>query len=113
MRPVPAKPPAELPALNVDKRGLFGKFVAWVLSGAVVWFSSNVVVWMGLIGDWDDPHPPNPIAAWSVAVISMAVITLIARSMRLRAVLYTAFAMLPVQLVWWGLFVIPNAGIAN
>ncbi|WP_419921327.1 hypothetical protein [Candidatus Poriferisodalis sp.] len=97
----------------MDKRGVFGKFVAWVLSGALVWFYSAVIVWMSLVGDWDDPHPPNPIAAWSVAAISMAAITLIARSMRVRAVLYTAFAMLPVQLVSWGLFVIPNAGIAN
>ena len=113
MRPVPAKPPADLPAQNVDKRELFGKFVAWVGSGAVVWFFSTLIVWMGLIGDWDDPHPPNPIAAWSVAAISMAAITLIARSMRVRAVLYTAFAMFPLQLAWWGLLVIPNAGIAH
>lgn len=85
---------------------------AWTTFAAGVWFFAVCVVWLSLIGDWDDPHPPNPIAAWSVALASMAAILLIAWRLRFRVVRYVALASLPLQFAWW-LFMIPKAGIPN
>ncbi|WP_419554684.1 hypothetical protein [Candidatus Poriferisodalis sp.] len=112
MRPLPAAPPANVPPQELGGWSKFGRLTAWALWSAFVWWWSFVVVWMGLIGDWDDPHPPNRIAAWSVALISMATIAVIGWRMRVRVVRYAALASLPVQLAWWA-FMIPKAGIPN
>jgi membrane protein DedA with SNARE-associated domain len=90
----------------------FAGFVAWAMLGTAVWFLAVVIVWMSLVGDWDDPHPPNPIAAWSVALTSIAAIVVIGWSLRVRAVRYAALGSLPLQFAWW-LFMIPKAGIPN
>lgn len=112
MRPVPAAPPANVPSREAAGWTKLGRLVAWALWGAAVWFLGTVIVFMGLIGDWDNPHSPNPIAAWSVALISIAATVVIGWSLRVRVVRYAALASLPVQLAWWVLM-IPKAGIPN
>lgn len=109
---MPAAPPENVPPRVLSGWAKLGAFVAWVLFGAAVWFLSQAVVFMGLVGDWDDPHPPNPIAAWSVVLISMTAIVMIGWSLRVRAVRYAALASLPLQFAWW-LLMIPKAGIPN
>ena len=109
---MPAPPPENVPLQHPGGWGKFGDFVAWVLIGGAVWFLSGVVVFMMLVGDWDQPHPPNPIAAWSVVLISMVAIVVIGWRLRVRAVRFAALASVPVQFAWW-LFMIPKAGIPN
>ena len=84
----------------------------WLLMSAGIVLLMSMVVWLSLVGDWDEPHPPNPIAAWSVALISMAAVTLAGWRARFRFMRYAALVSLPLQFGWW-LFMIPKAGLPN
>lgn len=108
--PRPAAPPDESAAQRGLKRDAW---VIWaVLSLCIVVFAA-IVVTMSLVGDWDDPMPPNPVAAWSVAGIAAASTLFVAWRTRNRWVMKTAIVAVPLQALYWVLMVMPAAGQPN
>lgn len=83
-----------------------------VLSAFIVGFAT-VIVTASLVGDWDDPMPPNPIAAWAVAGTAAVATVLIARRTKVRSLMIASTAALPLQALYWALLVMPAAGRSN
>jgi len=108
--PRPTRPPDCAAARRALART---DWIVWIVLSAFIVGFSTVIVGMWLVGDWDDPMPPHPIAAWSVAGAAAAATVLIARHTKVRSLMIASIVALPLQASYWALLVIPAAGQPN
>ncbi|MDE0133442.1 MAG: hypothetical protein OXM54_01260 [Acidimicrobiaceae bacterium] len=85
----------------------------WIVLSAFIVGFATLIVSMSLVGDWDEPMPPNPIAAWSVAGAAAVAMVLIARHTKVRSLMIASIVALPLQALYWALLVMPAAGQPN
>lgn len=92
---------------------MLADWVVWIVLSTFIVGFATVIVSMSLVGDWDDPMPPNPIAAWSVAVAAAAATVLIALHTKARSLIIASIVALPLQALYWASLVMPAAGQPN
>lgn len=105
-RPLPV-PPADSAPRPRDA------WILWAVVSVCVLVFATMIVTMSLVGDWDDPMPPNPVAAWSVAGVAAASTWFVAWRTRNRSVVKAAIVAIPLQALYWALLVMPAAGQPN
>ena len=105
--PRPAVPPDDSAARRALSRDAW--FTWAVVSLCIVVFATMIVT-MSLTGDWDDPMPPNAIAAWSVAGTAAMAAVLIARCTKVRSIMIASIVAIPPQALYWALLVMPAVG---
>lgn len=93
---------------SASTQGTREAWIVWLTSSAVIVFVATLLVGGVLVGDWDDPVPPNPAASWSIALLAAVLTLLIAWRTRSRSVKVGAVLALPLQALLWSVEVLPS-----